>query len=94
MTQRMLAVPASHLALIPIKIQSRELLQITARIIAHIEARAHHLRVALNGEVMPMLIKDLLPGEITGALGIDDETVEIKNDCANGWGHSPTMESQ
>ena len=34
-----------------------------------------------------IIIKDFLPSEVTDAFGINDKTVEIKNDCANGGMH-------
>ena len=48
---------------------------------------ADRLRVALHGQFVAVLVKDLSPGVVTGAFSVNDEAVEVEDDGAKGGGH-------
>lgn len=74
---------------VPVEHKTRELFEITPWIVAAgDEVAANSLCIALQRQIMAMLVKDFPPGEVTGAFSVNDEAVEVEDDGADGWGHA------
>lgn len=66
----------------PIELTTGAGFKIDTGIVLRPKIRADYGGVGLDGEVVAVGFKDFAPGFVAGAFGVDDEAVEVKNDCS------------
>ena len=65
---------------VPVKLTTRELFEITPWVVAAgNEVAANSLCIALQRQIMAVLVEDFSPGVVTSAFSVNDEAVEVED---------------
>ena len=70
----------------PIELATGAGFEVDTGVVVGSEIGADDGGVSFDGEVVAVGFEDFAPGLVTGAFGVDDEAVEVENDCSEG-GH-------